>query len=231
MFAASRRGLEPAEEAGMTAKIDIEFVSDVSCPWCVIGLRGLEQAIAAIGGEIDASIHLRPFELNPDMPREGEPLGQHVARKYGAAPEQSRRNRDMIRDLAAAVGFEMRIGGEQRIYNSFDAHRLLHWAGIEGRQIALKHALFATYFTEGGDLGDADVLVAACVEAGLDAAEARAILASDRYAADVRALEALNQEDGITAVPAAIVNRRYVLAGGQPPEVFERALRRIAAEG
>lgn len=218
---------------GMTqapARIDIEFVSDVVCPWCVIGLRGLEQAIATIGDGIEVSIRLRAFELNPDMPREGEPLGEHVARKYGASAEQSAANRDAIRQMADALGFEMKLGREDRIRNSFDAHRLLHWADGEGRQIALKHALFEAYFTRTEDIADPVVLVAVCETAGLDTARARAIVDGDDFAAEVRAEERLNREEGITAVPATIVNGRYLISGGQPPAAFEKALRRIAAE-
>jgi predicted DsbA family dithiol-disulfide isomerase len=214
----------------MPARIDIEFVSDVVCPWCVIGLRGLEQAIAAIGDGIDASIRLRAFELNPDMPREGEPLGEHVTRKYGASTEQSAANREAIRQMADSLGFAMQLGREDRIRNSFDAHRLLHWAKGEGRQIALKHALFEAYFSRAEDIADPAVLVAACEAAGLDPVRARAIVDSDGFASEVRAEERLNREEGITAVPATIINGRYLISGGQPPAAFEKALRRIAAE-
>lgn len=214
----------------MAVPIEIEFVSDVVCPWCVIGLRGLEQAIAAVGDGIDATIRLRAFELNPDMPREGEPLGEHVARKYGASEAQSGANRDAIRQTADALGFVMRLGREDRIRNSFDAHRLLLWAEGEGRQLALKHALFEAYFTQRQDIADPAVLLATCEAVGLDPVRARAILGGDEFAAAVRAEERLNHEEGITAVPATIVNGRYLISGGQPAAAFEKALRRIAAE-
>lgn len=125
----------------------IDFVSDVSCPWCIIGLGGLEEALARVGDLVDAEITLQPFELNPDMPPEGQNIGEHIFQKYGATPEQSAANREQIRARAAEVGFTIATTPDSRIYNTFDAHRLLHWAGLEGRQLPLKHALFEAYFT------------------------------------------------------------------------------------
>ncbi len=214
----------------MPRPIRIDFVSDVSCPWCVIGLRGLEIALDRMGDTVEADIHFQPFELNPAMVPEGENIVEHIGRKYGATPEQSAATRATIRERAASVGFTMAMGDTSRIYNSFDAHRLLHWAGIEGRQADLKHALFDSYFTRGENIADHDVLLAAVTRAGLDEDEARAILSSDRYAAEVREAERLWQGRGIQSVPAIVIDNRYLISGGQPPEAFEQALRQIAAE-
>ena len=214
----------------MSRPIRIDFVSDVSCPWCVIGLRGLETALDRMGDAVEADIHFQPFELNPAMVPEGENIVEHIGRKYGATPEQSAATRATIRERAASVGFTMAMGDTSRIYNSFDAHRLLHWAGIEGRQAELKHALFDSYFTRGENIADHDVLVAAVTRAGLDEGEARAILSSDRYAAEVREAERLWQGRGIQSVPAIVIDNRYLISGGQPPEAFEQALRQIAAQ-
>lgn len=214
----------------MGKAMKIDFVSDVSCPWCVIGLRGLEEALERIGAEVDADITFQPFELNPTMPGEGQNIVEHIGQKYGSTPEQSAANREMIRDRADALGFEMAMSDESRIYNTLDAHRLLHWAEGSGRQAALKMKLFDAYFTKGQDPSDAEVLVAAAAEAGLDPAEARQILSSNQYAAEVRAAEHLWQSRGISAVPAVIINEKYLISGGQPPEAFEKALRAIAAE-
>ena len=208
----------------------IDFVSDVSCPWCVIGLRGLEQALTAVGDLVEADIRFQPFELNPQMPAEGQDIGEHIRQKYGSTPAQSAANRAMIRDRAAALGFTMTMRDDSRIYNTFDAHRLLHWAAIEGRQSALKHALFAAYFTDGRNPGDIDTLVDAAEQAGLDGAAARAIVASGRYADEVRAEERHWTSQGVSAVPAVIIDGKYLISGGQPPAAFERALRSIAAE-
>jgi predicted DsbA family dithiol-disulfide isomerase len=208
----------------------IDFVSDISCPWCVIGLGGLEQALARVGDLVDAEIHFQPFELNPNMPPEGQNIAEHIAQKYGATPEQSAGTRQAIRDRAAEVGFTMATGPQSRIYNTFDAHRLLHWAGLVGGQAALKRALFEAYFTDGQNPGDIEVLVAAAGKVGLDEAEARTVLESGRYADEVRAAEQHWRLEGISAVPAVIINDRYLISGGQPAAAFEKALRSIAAE-
>jgi predicted DsbA family dithiol-disulfide isomerase len=214
----------------MTKPMKIDFVSDVSCPWCIIGLRGLEQALDRVGDLVEADIHFQPFELNPDMPADGVNIVEYIAQKYGSTPEQSAANRAAIRDRAAALGFEMKTSADSRAYNTFDAHRLLHWAGLNGGQAALKHALFETYFTNGRSLGDHDVLIAAAVKAGLDPDAARNVLDAGLYADDVRAAEHLWRNRGINSVPAIVINDRYLISGGQPPEAFESALREIAAE-
>jgi predicted DsbA family dithiol-disulfide isomerase len=209
----------------------IDFVSDVVCPWCIIGLGALEQALANAGDVIKAEIHFHPFELNPDMPPEGQNVGEHVAQKYGSTPEQSASAREMIRARAAEVGFTMATSKDSRIYNTFDAHRLLHWAGLEGRQSQLKHALFEAYFTNGQNPGDYDVLVAAAEKAGLDPVAAREVLVSGKFAKAVRVAEEAWRGEGVSAVPTIVINDKYLITGGQPAAVFERALRRIAAEG
>jgi predicted DsbA family dithiol-disulfide isomerase len=207
----------------------IDFVSDVSCPWCIIGLRGLEEALARIGDLISAEVTFQPFELNPQMGREGQNIVEHVAEKYGSSPEQSAANRAMIRDRAADLGFTIAMSDTSRIYNTFDAHRLLHWAQLEGRQAALKNALFQAYFTDQQDPSDHKVLVVTAAKVGLDPERAAEILASDEYVREVRAAEQLWQSRGISAVPAVIIDDRYLISGGQPPEAFEKALRQIAA--
>ena len=214
----------------MTKPIRIDFVSDVSCPWCVIGLQGLEQALARAADAVEAEIHFQPFELNPTMPPEGENIVDHLGRKYGSTPEQQAASRQMIQDRAAQLGFTMTRSDDTRIYNTFDAHRLLHWAGSEGGQQALKHALFEAYFTHNQNPSDPEVLVAAAEKAGLDGAKAREVLQSGLYAGEVRQAEQAWQRAGISAVPAIVINQRYLISGGQPPEAFEEALRAIAAD-
>ncbi|MEJ2814248.1 MULTISPECIES: DsbA family oxidoreductase [unclassified Caulobacter] len=214
----------------MTKPLKIDFVSDVSCPWCIVGLGGLETALARVGDLVEADIHFQPFELNPNMPPEGQNIVEHVGQKYGATPEQSAVNRKAIHERAASVGFTMKTNENSRIYNTFDAHRLLHWAGIVGGQKALKRALFDAYFTDGLSPADHDVLVAAAEKAGLDGAAARQVLASGQYGQEVRDAERRWQAAGINSVPAVVINDRYLISGGQPPEYFEQALRQIAAE-
>lgn len=214
----------------MARTLTIDFVSDISCPWCVIGLRGLETALERLDGDVTAEITFRPFELNPAMQPEGQNIVEHIAQKYGSTPEQSAANRRAIAERAAGLGFTMRMGDESRIYNTFDAHRLLHWAREEGRQAALKHALFEAYFSDGRNPGDREVLLDAADKAGLDRNAAADVIDSGRFADDVREEERFWQAQGISAVPAVVVDRRYLISGGQPPELFEKALKDIAAK-
>jgi predicted DsbA family dithiol-disulfide isomerase len=212
----------------MTRSIKIDFVSDVSCPWCAIGLRSLERALSLLGNDIQVDIHFQPFELNPQMGAEGEDIGEHIARKYGSTPEQMAHNQEMIRERGAALGFVFDMNKRRRIYNTFDAHRLLHWAAESDKQKELKEALFVAYFTEGLNPANLQVLENVAAGVGLDRERVRQILNSDEYAAEVREREQLYQNAGIHAVPAVILNDRYLLQGGQPVEAFERALRQVA---
>ncbi len=220
----------------MTTALKIDFVSDVSCPWCVIGLRALDQAIARIGSDITCDIHFQPFELNPKMAAEGQEITEHITQKYGITPAQAHANRENIRARGADLGFKFATadepgGGRSRIYNTFDAHRLLHWAQTQGPglQKALKEALFKAYFTDGQSPASHEVLVRVAGEVGLDVARAREVLASGEYAGDVREREQFYLSQGISSVPAVIINDRHLISGGQPVEVFEQALRQIAA--
>jgi predicted DsbA family dithiol-disulfide isomerase len=214
----------------MPRAMKIDFVSDVSCPWCVIGLKGLEAALAQAGDVVDATIRFQPFELNPDMAPEGENMVEHISGKYGSTPEQSAANRAMLRERAASLGFAMPMGEDSRIYNTFDAHRLLHWAGEVGHQQALKLALFEAYFSEGQSPADPEILVACAEKAGLDGAAAREIVQLNLYADEVRQAEQTWRARGINSVPAIIIDGKYLISGGQPPEAFEQALRQIAGE-
>jgi predicted DsbA family dithiol-disulfide isomerase len=213
----------------VSKQIQIDFVSDVSCPWCVIGLKALEQALENIGDAASAELHFQPFELNPQMAPEGQDIGEHLAQKYGASAEQRAQTSEMIRERGADLGFT--FGQRDRIYNTFDAHRLLHWAEEQGLQRELKMALFEAYFTDGENPGSHDVLVRLAGQVGLDTTEAARILATNTYAAEVREREQFFQRHGINSVPAVIINQRHLISGGQPPEVFEQALREILAQG
>ena len=207
----------------------IDFVSDVVCPWCAIGLASLERALQRLQGEVAVDIHFQPFELNPQMPPEGESIAEHLQRKYGMSDMQLAENQERIRARGAELGFVFDFNARSRIWNTFDAHRLLHWAGIEGKQLELKQALLRAYFSEGGNVSDHATLAAVAAGVGLDAERAQAILASGEYAAEVREAEQFFQRNGISGVPAVIIERKHLISGGQPVEVFERALREIAA--
>ncbi len=214
----------------MPTPLRIDFVSDVACPWCAVGLASLQQALAHSQDAVRATLHFQPFELNPDMSPEGEDIAQHLGRKYGSTPEQQAQMRATIRERGAAVGFAFHPDGRGRIVNTFDAHRLLHWAGQQGEaaQAALKRALLEAYHGRGERVDHAEVLLAAVAAAGLDGPRARQILAGDEFAAEVRAAEHQWQQAGIRSVPAVVINERHLISGGQPPEVFEQALRQIA---
>lgn len=214
----------------MATQLKIDFVSDVSCPWCAIGLKALEQALERMGDEVNAEIHFQPFELNPQMPAEGQDITEHLAEKYGATPEQSQQTREAIRARGEEVGFTFNMDKRSRIYNTFDAHRLLHWAEKEGRQVALKYALLSAYFTEGEDPSSHAVLVQAAHDAGLDRERAREILSSNAYADETRQQERFYLDQGIHSVPSVIINDRYLIQGGQPVDVFEQALRQVIAD-
>ena len=215
----------------MNPNVRIDFVSDIACPWCAIGLASLQQALASTGTAPQVDLHFQPFELNPGMAPEGEDVGEHLARKYGSTAEQQAQIRDTIRQRGAAVGFDFKPEGRGRVVNTFNAHRLLHWAGLQSAQaqLALKQALMQAYQGRGERVDHDDVLLAAVRAAGLDKAAARAVLQGDAYAADVRADEQRWQQAGIQSVPAIVINGRHLISGGQPPEVFEQALRRAVA--
>ena len=220
----------------MPTVLKIDFVSDVSCPWCVIGLKALDQALANVKADITAEIHFQPFELNPQMAAVGQEITEHITQKYGISPGQADANRENIRARGAELGFRFAKasdagGGRSRIYNTFDAHRLLHWAATVdlAQQKALKEALFSAYFTDGQSPGSHDVLLRVVEAVGLDHQTAQAVLTSDQYAADVRAQQHFYAEQGIRSVPAVIINDRHLISGGQPVHVFENALRQIAA--
>ncbi|WP_421884870.1 DsbA family oxidoreductase [Methylibium sp.] len=211
-------------------RMKIDFVSDVVCPWCAIGLNALEQALRRLEGEVVAELHFQPFELNPQMPPEGEEIVAHLTRKYGITPEDCARNAETIRQRGESVGFRFEPGQRRRTYNTFDAHRLLHWAGLEGRQRELKHALLRAYFTDGENVADPGLLVRVAGEAGLDPQRAQALLASETFAAEVREQEQLWLDRGIHSVPSIVIDGRHLVQGGQPVEVFEQVLRKLAGQ-
>jgi predicted DsbA family dithiol-disulfide isomerase len=216
----------------MTQPLHIDFVSDVACPWCAVGLASLEQALRKLGGEVPVDLHFQPFELNPQMGPEGQDVTEHIAQKYGATPEQQAKNRENIAQRGAAVGFQFRKEGRGRVWNTFDAHRLLYWAGEQGaqQQRDLKMALLKAYHGAARNVADPAVLAEVAASVGLDRKGAEEVLASGRYADEVRTQEQHFQSLGIHAVPSVIINNRHLIQGGQPPEMFEQALRQLAEQ-
>lgn len=220
----------------MSQVMRIDFVSDISCPWCVIGLTALEKAILNIQSstnqDLEFEVYLQPFELNPKMPQGGQDITEHLTQKYGSTPEQQSQIRETIRQRGAELGFEFKVEGRDRIYNTFNAHRLLHWAtleGLVGQAVALKKALFSAYFTRGESPENFDVLVQAAGSVGLDPIRAKEVLDNNEFAQEVRDHANLFIRSGIQSVPAIIINQKHLISGGQPVEVFERVLLEIAS--
>ncbi|MBL8308420.1 MAG: DsbA family oxidoreductase [Rubrivivax sp.] len=209
----------------------IDFVSDVACPWCAVGLNALERALDQLGEDVAVELHFQPFELNPDMPAAGTDAATYLKGKYGMTDEQLAHNRGVLRDRGAAVGFA--FGERGHVWNTFDAHRLLHLAGLEGQpaeaQRALKHALLKAYHGESRNPGAREVLLEAAAGAGLDVSAAAEVFDSGRYADEVRQAEQFWQQVGIRSVPSVVIDRAHLIQGGQPPEVFVQALRQIAS--
>jgi predicted DsbA family dithiol-disulfide isomerase len=209
--------------------LQIDFVSDVACPWCAVGLNALERALERSG--VEAELHMQPFELNPTMAAEGANAAQYLKAKYGMSDEQLAVNRSRIAERGAAEGFT--FGTREHVWNTFDAHRLLHWAAVEGApgaQRALKHALLKAYHGEGRNPGAHDVLLELAAQVGLPVERARAVLEKNEFADEVREAERFWQEAGIQSVPAVVINRQHLISGGQPSEAFEQALRQIASD-
>lgn len=214
-------------------RLSVDIVSDVMCPWCIIGWLKFETVMAHFADRLDFRVQWHPFELNPDMPPEGEAAAEHVMRKYGITAEQSRANSGKMAGVAADLGFAFNRGSGFRMRNSFDAHRLLAWAGAleepeqaaaTGVQTALKLALFTAHFTDNRDVSDHVVLADVAASVGLDGARAQSILASGEFGEMVRTEEAYWADQNITGVPAFILGGRMLIPGAQDPEVFIRVI-------
>ena len=212
----------------MKPRLGITMVSDVACPWCAVGLASIDRALERMGGEVDADIRVEPFELNPDMGPEGEEIVAYIARKYGRTAEQIAETQARIRQAGANAGFA--FGRRDHVWNTFDAHRMLHWASLEGRGAQLKRALLRAYHGEGRNPAAKDVLVEAAAAAGLDRARAEAVANSDEFANEVRERERHWLRQGVSGVPFVVINNKYAIEGAQPPEAFEQAFRQIAGE-
>ncbi|MFT6916860.1 MAG: putative DsbA family dithiol-disulfide isomerase [Motiliproteus sp.] len=211
-----------------TLKLQIDIVSDVVCPWCIIGYKQLAKALDATGTPYEIRWH--PFELNPGMPPEGQELGEHVAEKYGSTREQSQASRIDMTEIGAGLGFEFRFADDMRMHNTFNVHQLLHWADQQGRMHDLKLALFSAHFTERRNLSDDAVLAAVAAEIELDRDEALAVLEDQRFASAVRDVEKHWLSQDIQGVPAVIFNRRHLVSGAQGVETFTRILQQLAQD-
>jgi predicted DsbA family dithiol-disulfide isomerase len=214
----------------MQKQLKIEIVSDVSCPWCIIGYKSLSQALTQLAPQASAHIAWKPFELNPGMTAAGQQMTEHLHEKYGSTKAEIEQTRKMISARGAALGFQFNFKDDGRIYNTFNAHRLLYWARQFDKQTELKLALFGLYFTEGGNPGNNEELIKTVVKVGLLPEEARKVLESEQFATEVRAEEAKYMAMGINMVPTFIINDKYVITGGMPVEDFAAKLEQIVGE-
>lgn len=208
-----------------TATLQIDIVSDVVCPWCIIGYKQLAHALEATGTPHE--IHWHPFELNPTMPPEGQNLREHIAEKYGSTAAQSEESRVRMTEIGAQLGFDFQFTEDMRMHNTFNVHQLLHWADTQGRKNELEQALFVAHFTHRRNLSDITVLADIATEIGLDRAAALAVLNDQRFAADVREAENYWISQGISGVPAVIFNRRHMVSGAQGVENFTSILNQL----
>ena len=210
--------------------IKIDFVSDIACPWCAVGLGNLNQAMVELKDEVDFEVHFRPFELNPNMPKGGQDAIEHLTEKYGLTVEQVKANQANIRAKALEAGFEFHPEGRKRVYNTFDAHRLLYWTASEyglQKQAVLKMELLNTYFCLAVNIDDQENLIDAVIRAELDKDRAQEILNGKEFLNEVRGEEASYTGSGINSVPSIIINGQYLLQGAQPPESFVNAFRQL----
>ena len=210
------------------AKIRIDIVSDVVCPWCIIGYKQLEEALSQLEGEVEAEIYWHPFELNPMMPQEGQELREHMGQKYGTTRQQSDAARARLTRTGESVGFSFNFYEGQRIYNTFLAHQLLTWAELRGKQSELEMALFESYFSKQENVGEAKTLAEVAARVGLDEEEAAAVLEDGRFARDVREHQRFWLRKGISAVPSFILDGRFMIPGAQTPDVFVAAIEKLA---
>lgn len=208
-----------------STNLRIDIVSDVMCPWCVIGYRQLASALAS--KNLSPEIHWHPFELNPNMPAEGQNLREHVAEKYGSTAEESAASRGRLIELGKELGFQFNFTDDFRMQNTFSAHQLLHWANEQGCKHALKQALFEAHFTHGLDISDIDVLADIAAELGLDRAAAHTILTKQKYAETVRAEQQFWIQQGIQGVPAVVFNGRHLVTGAQGVENYTNILKHL----
>ncbi|MFQ3238168.1 MAG: putative DsbA family dithiol-disulfide isomerase [Olleya marilimosa] len=214
----------------MTKKLKIDIVSDVVCPWCTIGYKRLEKAIQELGVADQIDIEWQPFELNPNMPAEGQNLNEHITEKYGSTLEQQNQSKKMMTDAGEELGFKFDYFDDMRMVNTFDAHVLLEYANDFGKQTELKMTLTKAFFSDRKDVSKRDVLKAALLEVGLNADEALAKLDSDEARLEVRNKQGYWKNMGVNSVPTIVFNRKSAVTGAQPVDTFKQVLSELIAE-
>ena len=214
----------------MKNTISIDIISDVSCPWCIIGYRSLSLALDDLDAHDRVDINWLPFELNPNMAPEGQNRNDYIREKYNLSPEQGKANRDTLINRGAELGYQFNFPDGGRVYNTFNAHKLIHWAKKHELQTQLKLALFDLFFQQQGNPSDETDLLRCVKNVGLDTKQAKDILNSDRYNTEVNEALSFAKSNGISSVPAFILNKKYLISGGQPKQVFIQALQQLDQE-
>ena len=209
----------------MAEPLQIDIISDVMCPWCIIGYRQLEEALDATGTEHEIRWH--PFELNPQLPPEGQSITENFQQKYDSPPEKTRETMEMYAEIGAQLGFEFNLDDDSKMHNSFNLHQMLHWADQQGRKSDLEMALFAAHFTDGRDMSDIAVLAEVAEEIGLDRSEALAVLEDQRFASAVRDQQKFWIEQGISGVPAVVFDKQHLVTGAQGVDNFTRIVNQL----
>ena len=210
----------------MAEPLQIDIISDVMCPWCIIGYRQLEEALEATGTEHEIRWH--PFELNPQLPPEGQSTTENFQQKYDSPPEKTKATVQMYAEIGAELGFEFNLDDDSKMHNSFNLHQLLHWANQQGRKNDLEMALFKAHFTDGREMSDIEVLADVAEEIGLDRAEAVSVIEDQRFASAVREEQKFWIEQGISGVPAVVFDRQHLVTGAQGVENFTSILNQLA---
>ncbi|WP_044874484.1 DsbA family oxidoreductase [Pseudomonas sp. LFM046] len=213
----------------MSTAIRIDFISDLVCPWCAIALGALEQALERLPPDLAVDLNFEPFELNPSMPAAGQNAVEHIMQKYGSSAEDIARSQEHIRALGRDVGIQFDLAKRTHFFNTFDSHRLMHWAKTRGQEHRLAQALFRAYFTDGRNISDHETLAELADEAGLPREQALEVLTSGQFGEEVKAREHFYTSRGVHGVPAILLNGRQLISGAQPADYFEQALLQVAA--
>lgn len=211
----------------MSKKIKIDLVSDVVCPWCVIGYKRLEQAIKELDIADKIEIEWQPFELNPNMPAQGQDVEEHITEKYGSTPEQQKESQERMTDFGAELGFKFDYFKGMRMANTFDAHVLLDYAKTNGKQTELKMRLMNAFFGERKDVSNRDILKQELEAVGLSATKAFTLLDNEELRTKVRSEENYWKSLGVNSVPTVVFNRKSALTGAQPVAVYKQVLNEL----
>ena len=214
----------------MNEKIKLDIISDVVCPWCIVGYKRLQKAISELGIEDKLEIEWQPFELNPSMPIEGQNMGEHLSQKYGSSVQDNNQNKERLKTLGAEEGFTFNFFDDMKMVNTRDSHVLIEYAKEQNKQTELNIRLIEAFYTEKKDISNREVLKQELLTVGLNSIEALERLDKSKYKEEVEAKEQLWQNMGVSGVPTIVFNRKSALTGAQPTEVYKQVLTELLNE-